>query len=501
MTQSPNRPTATPFPRSSRLREALRSYRVAIAIAFAAGVIGSLVSSSPALGLGLALAIGLVPLAMLQPALGAVAVAFLLWANVPVVAVRSHGVPMPFAASYVLLLLLPAAWHMLVERRRFSVTSGLPWALLWLGVSILSAANSRDPERSFESVVELALEGVVVYVLATQAIRDRTTLRWVTWALLASGAFMGSICAIQQATGRFDVDFAGFGLVDSFLGGAGGAAGQARLAGPIGEMNRFGQFMLCLVALGIPAARATSRMGLKRALLVATALSAIGAALTFSRGNAVAFAGLVLCMLALGTVTRRQVLTLVAIGAFALVSLPQYRQRLATIPSALLLLQEDTGGEKPDGAIMGRTTQMIAAGLVYLDHPLLGCGPGLFPTYVQEYGNPLGLRRLKEERQAHSLIPHIAAEFGTLGLFAFLAMLCVTLRDLIRRARASSEGEDRELANAYVLALLAYFLSGAFLHLSYLRYYMFLIGIASACAALPLASRSGTAHATRAEQR
>ena len=43
----------------------------------------------------------------------------------------------------------------------------------------------------------------------------------------------------------------------------------------------------------------------------------------------------------------------------------------------------------------------------------------------------LGLRKLKEEREAHALIPHIAAEYGSLGLLGFLAMLFVTLRDLV----------------------------------------------------------------------
>lgn len=498
---SPARPraVAVAFERVSALRLALQRHGLAAGIALVAGVIGAAASTSPLLGLAAAGAAALVALALAQPALGAVAVAFLLWANVPVVAVRSHGVPMPIAAAYILMLLLPAAWHVLVLRRGLALTAALPWSLAWLGVAVLSASFSRDPGRSFGTVTQLALEGVLVIFLTSQAIRDRKTLRWVTYGLLASGAFMGAIALVQQATGRFDLDFGGFGLTDSaFAIDPAELEAQPRLAGPIGEKNRFGQIMLVLVALGVPAARGAASAAARRALLVATALSAVGAALTFSRGNALAFALLVPCMLALGTVSRRQVATLAALGLAVLLALPQYRDRLATIPTALLLLEDDPSGARPDGAIMGRATQVIAAGLVFADHPVLGAGPGLFRTYAQEYGNPLGLRKLKEEREAHALLPHIAAEYGALGLIAFCALFVVTGRDLWRRARRATDVEDRELSNAYLLALIAYFLAGLFLHLSFLRYFAFLVGVASAASRLPLAPPSARPEEARA---
>jgi len=455
--------------------------------AAAAAVVGVVTAVSPMLGIGVAASIVVVVLAFKEPVIGAMAVAFLLWANVPVVAVRSHGVPMPVASAYLLLLLIPAQRYVFRERRGLAMTAGVPWVIALFAISLLSAASSRDPERSFQDVIELALEGVVVYLLTVHAIRDRRALRLVTGSLLAAGAMLGAIALVQQLTGRFDNDFGGFALIDSAFGVGEGesAVAQPRLAGPIGEKNRFGQIMLCLVALGIGASRATDRVSLRRLALAATALSAIGMALTFSRGNAVAFAGLVCCMLLLGTVRRRQVGVLLGVGAVVLLALPQYRQRLATIPDMLSLVGKSAAKAEADGAMRGRATQVLAACLVYIDHPVLGVGPGLFRTYAQEYGNPLGIRRLKGEREAHSLLPQVAAEVGTLGLGAFCALVFVTLRDLLRRARGTENTEDRELANAYFLAVVAYLLCGVFLHLSFIRYFWFLVGIASAATALP----------------
>ncbi len=104
MNSRPPRPSALAFERTSKLAAVLRANRLSVGVALAAGVVGSLAANSPLLGLAAAVAAALAALALAQPALGAVAVAFLLWANVPVVAVRSHGVPMPIAASYILAI-------------------------------------------------------------------------------------------------------------------------------------------------------------------------------------------------------------------------------------------------------------------------------------------------------------------------------------------------------------------------------------------------------------
>jgi O-antigen ligase len=77
----------------------------------------------------------------------------------------------------------------------------------------------------------------------------------------------------------------------------------------------------------------------------------------------------------------------------------------------------------------------------------------------------------------------IAADTGIVGLVAFLAIVAVTLAQLWRVARAwAALGREDlvVLAQAFLLALLAYLASAAFLQLSYQRYFWFLLALANA---------------------
>ncbi|HKB15797.1 MAG TPA: O-antigen ligase family protein, partial [Planctomycetota bacterium] len=126
-----------------------------------------------------------------------------------------------------------------------------------------------------------------------------------------------------------------------------------------------------------------------------------------------------------------------------------------------------------DGAMAGRVTEMLAAGYVFADHPVIGIGPGMFKQYSQRYGNRLGIRRLEEGRRAHSLYLELAAENGALGLFAFLGAVGVTLLglDRVRRGFAREDPEISRTATAWFLVLVVYLGTGLFLHLAYERYF------------------------------
>ncbi|MEO1699156.1 MAG: O-antigen ligase family protein [Planctomycetota bacterium] len=459
---------------------------MALGAAVAAGVLAGAV---PALGALVAVgAWGALALAW-RPDLAAPAVAFLLWANVPVVAMRDHGVPKTIASAYLLLLLLPIVRS--VARRGagraedgLRAPVGLPWALAFMAFSLLSAAFARDPARAIEGAKEYGLEGGVVFVLTGFAIQGTNTLRNVARGLVAAGAFMGAVALLQQITGRFDSTFGGFALVDS--GFTAGEVTQPRLAGPIGEKNRFGQAMLVAAGLGVGLARAETSRTLRTVALVAAGLSLAGGALTFSRGFAVAAAALTVVMGAFGMVRLRALVPMAVVGAALLLALPQYRARLATVVDVLALTGPRASATKPDNAILGRATEVIAAVLVYVDHPVLGVGPSLFSSYSQEYGNSLGLRRLRTEREAHMLFPHIAAEGGTLGLGAFGLLLAAVMHRLWLLSRRAETEVERELARGYFSALVAYLLCGLFLHMAFVRYFWFLVAASAAMAARPL---------------
>ena len=93
-----------------------------------------------------------------------------------------------------------------------------------------------------------------------------------------------------------------------------------------------------------------------------------------------------------------------------------------------------------------------------------------------------------KDRQAHDLYLHIAAENGGLGLLAFLGILALTLRDLIRVRRRwlVARPELAAMATGLMLAVVTYMTTGLFLHLSYARYFWLVLAIAGAAAEIGL---------------
>jgi probable O-glycosylation ligase (exosortase A-associated) len=127
-----------------------------------------------------------------------------------------------------------------------------------------------------------------------------------------------------------------------------------------------------------------------------------------------------------------------------------------------------------------------AAWSMFLDHPILGVGPGNFPWNFENYEPPEGFGGRGGEvghfhggRQAHSLYFTVIPELGTLGTFLYAWMVLSSLKDLrlirkkLREQHQQSERDTycRERIRYLTLALegsLAGFLvSGVFISVLY----------------------------------
>jgi putative inorganic carbon (hco3(-)) transporter len=278
----------------------------------------------------------------------------------------------------------------------------------------------------------------------------------------------------------------GLAQVDRTGSTVGTAAGfgkdlRPRLAGPIGEKNRYAQILLVLLPLALWLVR-TEAARVKRLLAAGCAFFTVcGILLTFSRGAAVALLVTVLVMAVLGFVRARHVaLLLVAVLGLTFAVAPDYITRLQTLSA---VDSATSSGTSADAAVVGRATEGLAAFNAFKDHPIVGVGPGqFFRRYSQEYGNQLNLRFLATDRQAHNLYLAIAADTGILGLAMFLGIVLVTIVQLWRlnvfwRRRRP---DHAQLALAFLLSLVAYMASGAFLQLSYQRYFFVLVALANA---------------------
>jgi O-antigen ligase len=412
-----------------------------------------------------------------------VAFVILFYANIPTVLTVFHGVPASVSAA-IILLLAPAAGAVLVRHDRIPMTATLPLLLGWFAVMTFSAAVSGDARASIRDALPFLTEGLLLFVLVTNAIRSVTTLRRVMAALLLAGALMGGLSLFQEATHSYHNKYLGFAQTNDagFKVGENisGKVLRPRLTGPIGEQNRYAQVLIVLVPIGIVAALHGSRR--QRVVAgAATALVVAGVVLSFSRGAMVAMVPVLIALVFLRAVAVRQLVAMAVVGAVAIVAVaPDFVVRLRSIDAVASI---GSGAEdSTDGAVVGRSTSNLASLKTFLDHPLIGVGPGeYFRNYSVRYANQLNLRYFYGRRRAHDLYLEIAADEGLAGLAVFFALISVTAGQLWGQYRYwRRRGSDlAHVAAASLASLVAYLASGVFLHLSYQRYFWFLLAIVS----------------------
>ncbi len=414
-------------------------------------------------------------------------VLFLIYLNAPAVAVRIHGAPFMVAALVPMMLAIPVAHRVLQrgEPLRFPRVIIAAFAMLFVHAS--SALLSSRPYESIDTVETWLLEGVLLSLLIANAIRTRDELRAAAFALVAAGAVMGAIAIAQQVLGPAEHTFYGFGQLDSGVVDSEGRVAR-RLAGPIGETNRFAQIMAVLIPIG--AGAALSLRGRTRILCwVAVGLVVAGMTFAFSRGAIVALALTIPFALAFKMLRWHQVALTGLLGLVVLLALPHYAERVVSIGQIAVrsLGLGPTGLRNADGAARGRITEMKAAGLLFLEHPVLGAGPGLAPYSYEENAVIVGGKVRPGARRSHNLYLQLAAETGLVGLAAFALVVGVSIREL-ERARRRFVATDRVLWGLVCgleLAMVISLTTSLFLHAAYIRYFWILIGLATAASTLP----------------
>jgi O-antigen ligase len=489
------RPTGRTGPEPKRRagrRPAPWAAGAAIAAVGLAGLLAAIAVSSPLVAVGLVGAVLLVMTILVRPGVATLVVVAVLYSNAGVIAVRFHDVPNFVAAAVPMLLIPPLAAFIVLERRPIVVTSALPWIVVFLLIQLVSGILSVDAGTAFDTVVTFLVEGLGLYFLVTNVVRSRDVVIAIVWILLAIGAFLGALSFYQDATGTYDNIYLGFAQPseatvstdDTTLG----TTAQYRLAGNIGEKNRYAQIMLMLVPLGLFMAIG-ERSRLRRALaLGAAGVTSLGVALTFSRGAAVGFVLLFGIMFLMGYLKWKHMLAVVLGAAIVLAAVPVYTERLAELV-AVSESVGDTGIDQADGAIQSRITEGLAALLAWADHPVLGVGPGEFPQYYRQYADVVGIRVKAVDREAHNLYLGMAAELGLIGLTVFLIIVGLTLRDLARARRAVRQHDSlmADITTGFMLSIVAYMATGIFLHMSFIRYFYLMLALAAASGLVSMA--------------
>lgn len=439
-------------------------------------------------GLGLVVLLGA---ALARPEIATIAAVFALYANLLPATAHFYGLPKILAILFFLVLLLPVLYYIGVCRESVRTDAVLALMLVYLIVQIASVVFSQDVAAAFTPISRFVLEGMVLYFLILNAVRTPAILRRCLWAIIIAGAMLGSLSLIQDLTRTYDNQYGGLALTrttnelgeireprlrvgDNSLTDT---DTRPRAMGSIGDPNFYGQILAALLPIALLRVWSESRTQLR--VLAALAVFAIvgGILLTFSRGAGLAVVALALALVPLGYIRLRYGLIAIATAAIVLALSPDYLQRIKTVAEL-----ESTSMRSADASMQERATIMMASVRVFLDHPVLGVGAGQAKDYIAPYSNLLGYTRATPGKAAHNIYLEILVDTGVLGFAAFAAIVSVAICRLhrLRRYWLSRHPEHSHTLAGLLLAVVAFLLTGMFLHRADARYFWLIIAMCGA---------------------
>ena len=434
--------------------------------------------------------LSLLILVIMFPEFSTLAVIFVTYTNMAVIARNLYGVPNSVANAFGLLLGLPLVSYLIFQRRRLVVDQTFILMLAFLVALLASSLVAVDKALALSRIRDYLVEGLAFYILIINVIRNLPTLRRVIWTLLLAGSLLGALTLYQEVTHSYNNDFGGLvGRESDVVSGQvtqDGTVTTNRAGGPVdGDPNRFGQIMVVLLPLALFRIRGERSLWLRVVAAFSFILILGAMLLTYSRGAFVSFILLLLIMMFMRYIRLRQLLISIAgLAILIAVAAPGYLARIDTIRGVEGLISEDSNQE-PDYVTRGRLTEMMAALNVFLDYPVLGVGPGQYSKYysIDYQLNPdIALRYVPTTRRAHTLYFEMGAETGIVGLAIFMAMVLLIMFRLwqARRHWILADPDIANMATALLLSIIGYLGTAIFLHLSYQRYYWLLLALGGA---------------------
>jgi len=412
-----------------------------------------------------------------------VVLVLMVYLNLSEVLVRYYGLP-----SLLQLLAVPLLVRVWIDRR-----GAAPWqvsheVLTWLLMAytlvlFCTRLVAADEELAAEQISHNVKATVIFFIVSWLAATPRL-IRTATVTIVAAGSVVGGLAMLQALTDVEWIDNLVFMRVEQAH--IVGDDFEARIGGPVGDPNFFGQILVMIVPL-VACLLNQARTGWQRCWILSGGVLIVGATVqTYSRGAAIALV-VVIFLSALSFVPpkRKSLVVVVLVGGFFL--LPQnFVERVKTIRE--LLPSGETETIRPDSSIQVRRLLNQVAWRQFLGNPLIGVGVGSYSARFSEYSGEVSsaARSYKDpgaRRYPHSLYLEIAAETGALGLTTFglvlvacFAMLSGARRDLL----ATGDPTTACFARALQIALVAYLVTSLFLHGEFARYLWMVFGFASA---------------------
>ena len=408
---------------------------------------------------------------------GLLVLVFMVYTRSSDVLVDFHHLP-SVAKPYIALLVVAIVAKWIIDGH---VPAGWARSAILVGayglVVFSSLLYATDFEAATGAVLNFLKDGVIAIIMVI-LLRDAKTFQGVIWTLLIAGIFIGTISAYQGLTGTYDNDFSGFGQV-GYQNIVGETEGN-RLSGPVGDPNFYAQAMLVLIPIALSRFLKEKKWYLRAIAGWAFLATVLAVVFSYSRGAAVA----IIVMLIFSMLHSPPRLSDAMIGILLIILVISfvpnpYVERLSTITDIF-------GGRNAvvgEVSYRGRASEVIAAWLMFLDHPIFGVGVENYPTYYQSYSRTLGLDPRLEQRQAHNLYLQVAAETGLAGILIFgwlLKTMMSSMLDAWRKLKIYGATKYADMVLSFAAGVVGYLAAAMFIHGAYPRYFWLLAGIALA---------------------
>jgi O-antigen ligase len=351
-------------------------------------------------------------------------------------------------------------------------------AILIYGIVLLvSAFLAGDQSVSFRYLIDW-IKDIALLVMIVQLCDEEHNWENIQWLLILSAGLLGTLSCYQMLSGNVQTNF--FGLANTTVNQITNTFDSARVGGPLSDPNYYAQIILMIMP--IAAYRVLTETHPFKRGVAAYCTLVILATVFFTYSRSAFIAMLVLLFLIL--LERKFNLSKVGFFAlaFALIAMPilpaGYLDRIMTLES----LFGGGTGTQTDLSFRGRSSEMLVAVNMFLDHPVFGLGVANFEENYLLYSEPLGIDPRLENREAHSLYLEILAETGIVGEAAFATVLATVFLTL-RQAKKLLFSVHRDDLAAWVtgvqFGVLSFLLTSIFLHGAYSRYMWLIISVAA----------------------
>lgn len=365
----------------------------------------------------------------------------------------------------VLTVIILFLHYIIYHDHGYDFRSGLwKWLLLFWLVGLVSAFMSEYQFTSYNTLRRFFTG--YVFFLMTLAFVSKNDFKYTLPGLIV---FATSISVLLSILGYFTRSPLFLMSVRSEF---------SRITGGAGDPNEFAimmVFALPIYAFLIYRAKTAFK---KITLMLFFGLCAIAVINTYSRTGALILLGtLFLIVLQYLRFLKPRTFGFILLGMTIAVVCA-----ITVIPSSYWNRQKTMTDRKTDFSVGRRFSYLVVAFDNFREHPILGTGPGTFKDVYGASRWTLNYAREEEspKRVAHNSYVEVLTGTGLIGLFFFMLIIFIALRNFFTARRQFRQTGDIEMENlvmAYFAAFWVILCAFLFLSINFHKYFWLLLGI------------------------